>query len=228
MATEPNSTKSPLDLESWHAALVGDERTELHAESPTVSHSIREGTFMRKLFLSRTTSTQPQASPSPKVADANWDQILKRAQQQGLFDQSAKETIQRTTESTIVRNKWTFSNAANQRWYAVAAGFAVLGIGISIVLNTTLHPDADGGDSVMRGDELAQRVVVPASEIASKVQQMEAIFGKHKIVYNVNRSKSSTQIQAKVPANSVAAVELSALGIAVPAHGRVNIIFVLP
>jgi hypothetical protein len=230
-----NPSRLPTSLDLWLSGLQGRELDPEHGEPA----DYREGCLLRELFVDRAQSRQADAtaqpSPTTESEETHWRAILEKARQDGLFVQpqqpGAAGWWRRLTGSgqggADIQHKGTTRRAAaNQRFYALAAGIAVMAVGLTIVMeNMKITPTDDGGEVVFRGDEAAQRIVVPAGQAAALADRIEAVLKQHQLVYRrTNVGPAAIQIQAKVPPGSLARQPLEKLGVSVPEHGRLNIL----
>ena len=195
----------PLDLDPCLAALRGD--AVAHDEPTRHSGSARAGRLLRALVLEQA----PQDAPNEQA-------LLARLRAAGVFDRP----------QVPARRRWL--DALSWRWLAPSALLA-----LSAVI--WLQPDhkqdltppvAPYEGDVMRGDELAQQLVVE-QPLAFAFELVSLLQAHHVVSRQVALSSGALQVQAMIPP---ALVELRGAlaqrGIQTPEHGRLFLIISPP
>jgi hypothetical protein len=226
----PSTPLTSQDL--WLSGLQGRVLDGEYGESA----DYREGRLVRQLFTERAQSRQggerTRSPLSPQKESVHWQSILEKARRDGLFASNPKPAQsgwwQRlgghgTGDGQAQESARSTRIAANQRFYALAAGFAVVAVGLTLVMETMKTAPEDSGEVVFRGDEVAQRIVLPEAQVAELADRIEAVLKQHQLAYRRTAIGPTTiQIQAKVPMGVTARPELEKLGVVVPEHGRMN------
>lgn len=212
----PN-TLTPTDL--WLAGCKGQ------ALSPDQKNSVHhaEGSFIRALFYSRLreqSERKDMPAPTDESEQRHWRHILAKLRQQGGFVLARPQVPVQDT------NLGRLSGIpSNHHWFALVASVAVLAVGLSLFLHQHDNTQDDNA-VVLRGNEAAQRVTVPADQTTAQVaEQIEAILQQQQLPYQrTELNNGGVQIQAKVPKDSPATQELQTLGLSMPGHERLNVL----
>lgn len=215
---------NPSSFDAWFDALTG--RATSAPAGQLASH--RQGALMRHLIQQRAMATAMQEAPADEAAlQRHWAALGARAASAGALPGPTSRSEDLPGRPPHVEPATVpLARAANQRWFALAAGVATLAVGVSVYLKT-LRPEAgeDNGEVVMRGGEVPVRLpVVPGMTAAERVRQITDVLDKHRVVHHEIGLTQGVQIQAKVPADSPARLDLNGLHIVVPAHGRLNLL----
>lgn len=163
----------------------------------------------------------------PVVTEAAWQGFLGRWQAADNTHHIAVIPPERAPQSVIkqigTNNRW----AANQRWFALAAGLGALVFGLQLT-HFLRPPDQPlEYDVVMRGDEQAQRMAVADASVAkAKADEAERLLRDAGILVRRIEISEGARIEAKITANDLKrqvglGEKLKQMGVAVPEHGRV-------
>lgn len=214
----PN-TVTPTEL--W---LAGCKGKALSPAQQSGNH-YAEGSLIRSLFSSRFQLQNEQGNlptPTELSEQRHWQQILRRTRQEGLFVSTAEPAPKNLPHSGWGRFK---TIASNQKWFALAASVAALGIGLELFMQQHENT-ADDGAVIMRGDEAAQRITMqPDQTVDVLAAQIEAILRQHQLPFRRTQLDSGgVQIQSKVTLDSNARRDLLLLGLPLPAHERLNLL----
>jgi hypothetical protein len=118
----------------------------------------------------------------------------------------------------------TFSPLPKGFMVGVAACVALV-FGGSILLNSTQESDELKDEwIVLRGDEKPQVMELRSAEVTAKTEQIVALLQRSNAKYLLAKNAKGTQFQAKIEPTSQLARDLTALGVLVPEHGRLNLV----
>lgn len=203
--------KSSLTIEQWLDALRGDPQSATHANR-------REVSVLREII---TTTAARHIHPASSEMRERFHAYLR--------DQSAKSGPNRDPRiaaHVLVTTWWrrlTEWTAPNRRMFAIAGLMLVCVVAIPLVYQTTTAPPEDDDAVVMRGDEQPQRIAVPNSN--QRADAIAALLTKRGIRVFRSQAERSVVLQAKVPADDAATrAALEKEGVAVPPHGRLNLV----
>jgi hypothetical protein len=181
--------------------------------------------MIRQLLAAQAAQLQADTPPDPAQAEAHWVHVLQRVRAAQSLPQAAPTQakagwLQRTMSAL---GRWTSPHGR-----MALAGVAVLGLAVALVLRPGAPVDTTDEPTLFRGDEAVTRLTVPTRDLEPTLRRITAVLEQHQVAYLLKRLNHGAQVQAKLVPGSPAAQALLALGIAVPGHGRLNLLIMSP
>ena len=207
--------ESHADIDAWLVGLSGK------ATGKEATYTTREGGMIRKLLV--TYSSQPSSLESDHIlhSEAHWEKVLQRVRIANSLPKSQPRFPVNHWLKVRIGGLWFW---ASQSQRVAIASVAVVGLAIALVWRSGAPDEATGDPTIFRGDESKIVLALPAGEVDSKIQNVTAALEKNRVAYLVKPIDRGVQVQAKVMPSHPAIKDLEQLGIAVPQHGRLNLV----
>lgn len=217
-------------LHAWIDALQGREppsqppASDLTAPKMpvgSVTASSRAGTLLRQLVL--------RAQQARQAQDAAYTQaLLDRWHTMGLLAPRPARSL--AARWALAARHGLATPARRVGVSTLALASVLMGVWVTRGPQVDGHkaPGQDGDAGVMRGADAVPQVT--AADPAALAQRVLAALQSHQIAARrVDLPSGSVQLQARIPADAAAArQDLAALGIPVPAHGRLDVVIARP
>ncbi|MFZ2988514.1 MAG: hypothetical protein WA086_11005 [Ideonella sp.] len=204
---------------SHHEDLLDDCLRGLRGAAPGVEPTAAH--HFGALLRERLQAEDSAMKASQRAAD---DALVARWRAQGLFQGRPHFAGQTPSKWTAARAWWK----GGARWLLPTSAMAMLSLWLwPSGPHVAPSPDLAEGDSIsMRGGESAQRLNV--AEPSRMAAQLEEVLQRHGLRFSRRAlSNGTVQIQAMVPlSEGEARQSLQALGVQVPAHGRMDLLIV--
>lgn len=226
-------------LQAWFDALTREasERNggadPFQAPHDELARIASEAAMVRTILVHRNTQLSgPIAASASSTQQAHRQRTLLRARQAGLFSPSKREwsAVLNFLGSLFGKSPQKLSpfrlEGASQVQTFARVGVVVAGGAILVALYLLSRPVAEPvgypGGVVMRGDEQAQRLSV--EKPSALADQIEAVLREEGVQVRRTVAGQAIEIQAKVTTLSNGGrSRLLAMGVMVPAHGRLHI-----
>jgi hypothetical protein len=194
------------DFKTWLETLQGREHP---GKEGTAAHEAR---VLRQLFMERAgeQGLEPKASD---LSERGWQQFEAQARIEGLFAPKPQLVPVR--------------GAANAAWYSLTAAFGAAMVAVGMWVSAPVMAPEAQGETYFRGDEAAQRLVVPAAELDRAFAELVSKLGSAGVRHVEKRWPGGAQVMAQVPPDRQASLaeSLKSLGVKVAPHGRLNLVF---
>jgi hypothetical protein len=203
--TDSPDTAAP-DFTTWLETLQGREHP---GRDGTAAHEAR---VLRQLFMERA-GEQALEPRAPDLSERGWQQFEAQARSEGLFAPKPQVLPART--------------AANAAWYSLTAAFGAAMVAVGMWASAPVNAPEAQGETYFRGEEAAQRLLVPAADLDRAFADLVAKLGSAGVRHVEKRWSGGGQVMAQVPPERQVALaeSLKALGVKVPPHGRLNLVF---
>ena len=223
MTPPHNHRPDEHETDAWLAGLSGQHQVSGTGAGGGSTPAMREGALLRQLLTAQASRLQSTTGPDSAQAEAHWARVLLRVR----AAHSLPATAIRPSAAGWQQRALGAWSVWTQRPASMAlVGVAVIGVAVALIYRPEAPIDPTEEATLLRGDEAAIRLTVPAGELDPLSRRITALLDKHKVTYSLKRLSNGAQIQAKLAPASVAAQELMTLGIAVPPHGRLNLLVV--
>ena len=226
-------------LQAWFDALTceaseRDSAAPVHAGDHELTRIASEAGLVRRILIHRNTQlTGPIAASASSMHQAHRNATLMRARQAGLFLPRKRRWAEFVNFLDSLFGKspqthWpTGSERGSQARTGVRVGVVVVGGAMLVALYLLIRPLAEPagypGGVVMRGDEQAQRLVV--EKPSALADQIEVVLREEGVPVQRTVAGQSIAIQAKTTTiSNDGRARLMAMGVVVPAHGRLHIL----
>ena len=197
------------ELEAWLAALGTT------SASPGVNcmpdTKVKEAALLRRLILRNHVAEDEPSQISESTRERHWSAVRDKARQSGLFVANASAV-----------NLGRFAGPSNLPRFALLAGVTAMVVAVGFLLRPNDDSSRLDGETVMRGDEPAQRI---DTSDGTRERSILGALDRHRVAYLVHSIAGGRQVQAKVDPSQPVAAELRTLGVSVPSHGRLNLLF---
>lgn len=219
-------------LQAWLDAL--NSAAPVHAGDHELTRIASEAAMVRKILVHRTAQLSGPIAASPSgTQQAHRHKTLLRARQAGLFSPRKSRGAEFLNYlaslfgSSPTQHSATGSDGTSQAQTFGRVGFVVAAGAVFVALYLLSRPLAEPvdhrGGVVMRGDEQAQRVAVENPRALA--DQIEAVLREEGVQVRLTVTGQMIDLQAKATTiSSDGRARLLAMGVAVPAHGRLHIL----
>ncbi len=203
------SSTEPTELEAWLAALGTTSASPGVNRMPDTK--IKDAALLRRLILGNHVAEDEPSQISESTREHHWSAVRGKARQSGLFVANASAV-----------NVGRFAGSSNLPRFALLAGVMAMVVTVGFLLRPNDDSTRLDGETIMRGDEPAQRI---DSSDGVRERSILSALDRHRVAYLVHSIAGGRQVQAKVDPSQPVAAELRTLGVSVPAHGRLNLLF---